>query len=163
MFRIALYLFFALTVVSIVHAFYYYPRLPDVVASHFSISGQPDAWSSKGFFIGIYIIAVVMNALIFLGITFGINKIPDSMLNLPHKVYWLSEERRQGTFDFFNQYFLWLGIATCLLLLDIFHQTFNVHLGNASSLQHPWMSLGLYLLFSIGWCVGLFFKFFRMR
>lgn len=161
--RIAIVVFLLLSATCIVHGLYYYPRLPDVVASHFGAGGRPDAWSGKGTFIAVYLVSVSMNVIIFLGIVFGIQRMPDSMLNLPHKEYWLAEERRQETFQFFTQYFIWFGIATSLLLLDIFHQTFMVHLGNASSLKHPWLSMGLYLGFSFAWCIGLFLRFFKRR
>ena len=161
--RIAIAVFLFLSAACIVHGLYYYPQLPDVVASHFGAAGKPDAWSGKGAFLAVYLISAGMNALIFLGIVFGIQTMPTSMLNLPNKEYWLSEERRQETFQFFTQYFMWFGSATCLLLLDVFHQTFMVHLGNASTLRHPWLSIGLYLGFSFAWCIGLFIRFFRKR
>ena len=161
--KLTIRIFLGLTAAAIFHGLYFYPQLPDVVASHFGAGGRPDAWSGKGVFITIYLVTVGMNALIFLGIAFGIQKMPASTLNLPNKEYWLTEERRQETFDFFIQYFLWFGIATCLLLLDMFHQTFMVHLGKESTLQHPWLSMGLYLGFSLLWCIGLLLKFFRKQ
>ena len=161
--KAALAIFLVLFAACVVHALYYYPQLPDVVASHFGASGKPDAWTSKGVFLTVYLVSVGMNGIIFLGIVFGIQKMPDSMLNLPNKDFWLAEERRQETFQFFIQYFLWFGSATFLLLLYVFHQSFMVHLGNASTLQHPWVSIGFYLGFSVAWCIGLVAKFFRRQ
>lgn len=159
--KTAFAIFLVLFAACIVHALYYYPSLPDEVASHFSGSGRPDGWSGKGVFLAVYLISVGMNALIFLGIAFGIQKVPDSKLNLPYKDFWLVEERRQETFQFLIQYFLWFGSATFLLLLDAFHQTFMVNLGKAPALQHAVLSIGLYLGFSVAWCIGLFVKFFN--
>lgn len=141
------------------HALYYFFLLPDTVASHFGSSGRPDAWSSRNLFIIVYLVSVGMTGVIFLGIIFGIPQFPHIMINLPNKDFWLSEERREETFHFFFHYFLWFGSATLLLLLDIFHQSFMVHLGRAVSLQHAWLSIILYLGFSVVWSVGLFVRF----
>ena len=157
--RTSLLIFLGLCILCIVHALYYSFLLPDNVASHFGSSGKPDAWSSRNVFITVYLVSVVMTAVIFLGIVFGIPMLPNSMINLPHKDFWLSEEKRRETFHFFFHYFLWFGSATFLLLLDIFHQSFMVHLGRAGSLQHAWLSITLYLGFSIVWTVGLFVRF----
>jgi len=139
------------------------PQLPEVVASHFGASGKPDAWSSRNVFVAIYVIAVLMNGLIFLGIAYGMRSIPESMLNLPNKDFWLAGERRGETYRFFFHYFLWFGTATNLLLLDVFHQSFMVQTGRAASLSHPWLSIVLYFGFVMVWCGGLFVRFYRNR
>jgi uncharacterized membrane protein len=138
---------------------YYYPLLPETVASHFNRAGQPDAWSSKATFVRIYLAASGLVAVLFLVGSFAMSKIPVSLINLPNKDYWLSEERRQDTFAFLTRYLLWFASATLLLLLDIFHQAFQVHLAKANSLSHPVLSLGLYIGFSVTWSIGLFVKF----
>ncbi len=159
--RTALILFLGTGLACLVHAFYYYPQLPEVVASHFGTGGKPDAWSSRNIFVGVYIIAIVMNGLIFLGISYGVRSIPDSMISLPNRDFWLAVDRRRETYRFIFHYFLWYGTATFLLLLDVFHQSFMVHTGRVVSLTHPWLSIVLYLGFSFVWCGGLFVKFFR--
>jgi uncharacterized membrane protein len=157
--RISLIVFLVLCVLCVAQAAYYYPLLPEKVASHFGLSGQPDAWSTKTSFITIYLIVTGFLMLVFLGISFGMSKINVSLINLPNKDYWLSPERKQQTFDFMFIYFLWLASATLLLLLDMFHQTFQVHLGKANTLSHPTLSLGLYIAFTVLWSIGLIIKF----
>lgn len=153
--------FAGLFAACIIHAFYYYPQIPDVVASHFGPAGKPDAWAGKQVFIAVYLISAGMNAVIFAGIAFGLEWIPATKLNLPNRDYWMAGERRQETYQFFFQSFMWFGSATFLLLLDMFHQTFMVHLGKAATLDHPWLSISLYMGFSIAWCIVLFIKFLR--
>jgi uncharacterized membrane protein len=143
------------------HAAYYYPLLPDRVASHFNASGRPDAWSDKGVFVKIYLFAVALVAIMFSGIGPALRRTPDSLINLPHKDYWLSPGRRQETLDTLSRQFLWFGSATLLLLLDIFHQSFRVHLGKTPGLEHPLASIGVYVAFSVLWTVALIRKFKR--
>jgi uncharacterized membrane protein len=145
----------------VVQALTYYPLLPEKMASHFGISGQPDAWATKASLIRAYLVTTGICALLFLGISFGISKIPPSLINLPNKEHWLSDERKQETFDFMFSYNLWFASATLLLLLDMFNQTFQVALGKANALTHPKLSLGLYIGFTVVWTIGLFVKFKR--
>lgn len=157
--KLALVVFLSLSAMCIAHAVHYYPLLPDTVAMHFGLDGRPDAWSAKESFFTVYMATVAASAVAFLAVAFGLSRIPVSMISLPNKGYWLSPERRQATFDFLFQYFLWFGSATMLLLFDIMHQAFQVHLGREETLQHPGLSLALYLGFTAIWCVGLFVRF----
>ncbi len=143
-------------------AFYYYPLLPNRVASHFGASGLADAWSDKETFIKIYFFVVVFIGILFSILGLVIRKLPDSMINLPNKDYWLSLGHRQETIDFLARQFLWFGSATLLLLLDVFHQTFNVDLGKTQALSHPMVSIAVYIGFSLLWSVILISKFMRL-
>lgn len=157
--RLSLAVFFVLCTICVVQVVWYYPQLPEKVASHFGLSGRPDAWSTKTFFATFYLATTGGCALLFLGISFWMSKIPISLINLPNKAYWLSPERKKKTFDFMFHYFLWFASATLLLLLDMFQQSILVHLGKTESLPHPLLSLGLYISFTIVWSIGLIVKF----
>ena len=161
--KISLIVFIILLLLSIAHVVYYYPLLPDRVASHFGASGRPDAWSSKETFVKIYLIVVALIAALFPGIGLILRKTPTTMINLPNKDYWLSPERKQETIDVLSRQFLWFGSATLLLLLDIFHQSFRVHLGQAKTLEHPVASIVVYVLFATLWSIALIAKFLRKQ
>lgn len=161
--RLSACVFLILCVLCVAHVAYYYPRLPERVASHFGASGQPDAWSTKEFFVTFYLVVTGISTLLFLGISVGMSKIPVAWINLPNKNFWLSEERKQKTLDFMFHYFLWFASATLLLLIDIGHQSFLVHLRKADALPHPMLSLGLYIGFTMAWSVGLIVKFGKKR
>ena len=161
--RVSLVVFLVLCALCVIHALYFYPQLPDKVASHFGPSGQPDAWSSKASFVTFYMIVAGVLAILFLGISFGMSKIPLSLINLPNKDYWLSPDRKRETFDFIFHYFLWFASATFVLLIAMFHQSFRVHLGKAKSLEYPMLSVGIYIVFTILWCIGLYVKFCKKK
>jgi len=155
----AITVFVLLCIACLVHALYYYPRLPEQVAHHFGGSGQPDAWGGKMHFLIVYLATVAVMAISFLGVGLALPKIPNSAINLPNKDYWLAPERRQQTLDYMLPPFLWLGSLTMLLLLDIFHQSFRVHLGKATSLDHFWISMGVYLVVTTVWGIAIYKKF----
>ncbi len=155
----AMAVFVFLCVVCIAHALYYYPHLPPQVARHFGVSGEPDAWGSKAQFLIVYLSVVAVLAVTFVGSCLAMPKMPNSIINLPNKDYWLAPERRQETLDYILPRFLWFGSATLLLLFDVSQQSFQVHLGRATKLTHIWFSLAAYLLFTTAWCVALVLKF----
>jgi hypothetical protein len=104
---------------------------------------------------------VAFIAVLFPGIGLILSKTPAALINLPNKSYWLSPERKQETIAVLSRQFLWFGTATLLLLLDMMHQTFKVHLGKAQALEHPWISIVVYVAFSVLWSIGLIVKFAR--
>jgi|WetSurMetagenome_2_1015567.scaffolds.fasta_scaffold747621_1 uncharacterized membrane protein len=157
--KISLTVFIVLCILCLAQGIYYYPLLPDKIASHFGVSGQPNDWSSKTSFITFYYIITAVMILIFLGLRFGISKIPVSMINMPNKEYWLSPEKKQETFDFMSHYSMWFGSATLLLLLYMFNQSFQVSLGRAKSLSHPALATGIYIAFMALWMTGMIRRF----
>jgi uncharacterized membrane protein len=159
--KIPLIVFILLLMLCIAHAVYYYPLLPDRVASHFGASGQPDAWSGKASFVKLYLIMVAFIAVLFPGIGLILRKIPAYLINLPNKDYWLAPERSEETIAVLSRQLLWFGSATLLLLLDIIHQSFRVHLGKAQALEHPWISIVAYVVFTAFWSIALIVKFSR--
>lgn len=161
--KISLTLFVGLSLLCILQGIYFYPHLPDQVASHFGLLGHPDVWSSTQFFISIYYCVIVLIVILFLGIIYGMGRIPEYLLNIPNKDYWLAKDHKQKTFDFMFYYLLWFGSATLLLLLDLFYQLFQVHLERISLLTHHFLSLGLYVGFTILWSIGLYVKFAKPR
>ncbi len=153
--------FIMVVLLCLVQTVYYYPLLPDRVASHFGVLGKPDAWSSKDSFVKVNFFVVGLIAILFSSIGYSLKRIPASLINLPNKDYWLSHERREETVDFLSRQFFWFGSATLLLLLDMFHQTFRVHLRKAQGLEHAFTSIAVYVAFSLIWGIGLILKFMR--
>jgi uncharacterized membrane protein len=140
---------------------YYYPQLPETMASHFGPTGQADGWSSKASFMRIYLIiigSVVTMAIFVLAL---LPKIPASMINLPHKDYWLAPERRAESMAFIQRQMLWFTAALLLLLVDILQQSVRVNLGRAAQLEHPLTSLIIFGVFTLGWLGVLISKFGR--
>lgn len=84
--------------VFVAQIFYYYPYLPEIVASHFNGFSEPDNFVSKQSFVllkGVILMLVVFE---FALLPLLIEKMPDSLLNLPNKNFWLAKERRAETF-----------------------------------------------------------------
>ena len=160
--KISYLLFFFLLGLCIFQAFYYYPELPEKVARHFDLAGNPNAWCSKKFFIIFYFIITGGVAFLFLGISLFVSNIPVSLINLPNKEYWLSIENKEETFAYIEKQLLLFGTATLLLFLFTFHRTFQLHLGRIDKLEYLVPAILIYIVFSAIWSIDLFLRF-RVR
>ncbi|MEM9291661.1 MAG: DUF1648 domain-containing protein [Acidobacteriota bacterium] len=109
-------------------AVYYYPQLPEQVATHFGVDGVADDWSSKNaFFVGEGV-AVVLMMLTFLVMPRFLRLMPDSLVNLPNKAYWLAPSRREATLQKMEDGMIWCGVATLGLMLVIFQWAIQANL-----------------------------------
>jgi uncharacterized membrane protein len=126
--RVYFYLMIGLLALGFFQMYNFYPRLPDQVASHFTISGQPDGWSEKSHFVyfslGMYAFLTVLFSIIALFIP----RLPDSLINLPHKDYWLDPQRRNQTMDSMSRFMFITGNLTLLLMLILNQNIINYNL-----------------------------------
>jgi uncharacterized membrane protein len=157
--KTAMGVFVLLCIACVVHALCYYPRLPAQVAQHFGAFGQPDAWGSKMQFLIMHVVTISFMAAMILGSGLGMTKIPNSMINVPNKDYWLAPERREQTVAYIQSRLLWLGSCVMIFWLDLAHQSFQVHLGAATKLNHVWVSSTILLTVSAMWCMVIYMKF----
>ena len=74
---ITAWLLFLMLMAVAAHMAYYYPQLPDSVASHFGAGGRPDDWSSKGTYAAVIIAISAALALSFLGIGLLLRRLPN--------------------------------------------------------------------------------------
>lgn len=152
----------ALLVVIALQFIYYYPRLPDQVASHFDARGMPNDWSSKDGFFAIMGGVIALIAVIFLGFGFWLPKLPVSTVNLPNKHYWFAPERKENTLSVLTGYMFWFGAATLALMAGILQQTFEANLNPGQRLERPWLYLGPYLVVTVIWTISLLWRFGRI-
>ena len=153
----AMALFSLLSALLVGHAIYHYLILPKRVATHFGISGEPDAWGPKTvFFLWYLIISAILSGLVMV-VNHSLKPGKLVWLNIPDKNYWLAPERIHATLKYVRSSMLLFGSGTLLFMFDFFNQSFQVSLGNSSKLDHPLITLVVYLFF----CVLLTAAFFR--
>ena len=108
---------------AIVSAMY----LPDQVASHFNLSGQPDGWMSRSEYLYVTLIFgsafVLFMIMISLLSRFG----PDWLVNIPHREHWFSPERRAETKKYLSEFTLWFGCWALFLFIRL-----NISVVNAN-------------------------------
>jgi hypothetical protein len=87
-------------------------QLPDRVATHFNLHGQPNGWMSRSAHLRFILILGLALPLFMAGVCFVARFLPANLINIPHRDYWLSVERRRNTLDYLFAHSLWLSCLT---------------------------------------------------
>jgi uncharacterized membrane protein len=136
--------------------------LPDRVPTHFDASGRADGWSTRnGFIVTMGGLSLFLAALL-AGMSAVVARLPTSLLNMPHRDYWLAPPRRAATLVAFAAQVHALGAASQVLVLGIV-----LYCVRASRAPEPqaepdralWVMLGAFLAFVVAWLIGLHRRF----
>ncbi len=151
-------LFLALLAATLIEMAWYYPRLPARVASHFDAAGRADAFLPKAMLLQVQLLAVGVMAALFALLPALLGLLPDRLLNLPNKAYWLAPERRAHTRAMLRGSLVGFGNGMLLFLLLVFREALH-----ASLLPVPRMSkrIWLYLILLAAWSVWWTVRFLR--
>ncbi len=137
----------ALALVAVVQNAWYWASLPNRVATHFGIQGQPDAWMSKAAAISTMLLFQLGMPLFLLGVVALSRRLPTSMVNIPNRDYWLHEDRRHESLDYVQTIMSWVAVAMASLGIVINHLTFVANRERAAlQLTYFLIALGLFLL-----------------
>lgn len=152
-------LILALVVLFFGQLIYYYPQLPERIASHFGASGEPDGWMSKNAFYAFEIGLFAFISGLFFCISYFIPRMPRALVNLPNKDYWLAPERRDETVRIFREKMETFQIPLLALFISINQLAIRANLNRENLSNASWLVLGAFLLYTIVWCFGLNKKF----
>ena len=154
--------FWFLVIAAVLHMLYYYPFLPDRMASHFDAYGRPSGWSGKIAFFSIYASVVLLMAAIQIMTRLSLAKTPSSLINLPNKNYWLAPERRAQSMAILEKYMTAFWSATLIFLICTMDLAFGVNLGRNQALgEWFFLLLAAFILFTLAWTVSLIMRFAR--
>lgn len=118
-----------LAVLAAVQMVHYHPLLPDNIAVHFGAGGEPNGWSNKTEFVLTYGGTEAFIMIVGVALAFVLGRIPASLINIPHREYWLSPERKDETLVFLVDQLLWIEVATLAFLIAIAQLVFKENLG----------------------------------
>ena len=140
-----------------------YPKLPDLLASHFNARGAANGWQTKPAFYGILVSVSVLAAVIGFAIPKMIAVLPAQLINLPNKNYWLRDEHLAETMAFLSAHFAWFGCALFLLDILVFDYAIqtNLYPHNPPDPARLWYVLAGFLLFTMVWTMRMLAKFLR--
>ena len=141
----------------------WYPHLPEIVPSHFDAQGQADGhMPRKSYVILIAALYVGMTGLLCV-LAFTIRHMPDSLLNIANREYWLAPERREATLEDCGNILLIVASATALLLMTIFHLSALVAVQRRETITpERWWAVGLYVAFVLTVCLASTRKYSRL-
>jgi uncharacterized membrane protein len=128
-------IFYALVVLAIVQTIYYYPIMPEVVASHFDGRGNADAWSNRNVFFGLYLAIVAMLAGIFIVLSRWSERRAQFGMKIPNREYWLAPQRIEQTRRFFRRQMMVMGVAHMMLAVYCVQLVINANFDQTPSLH----------------------------
>lgn len=153
----------ALTIFGAIVHLLYFPHLPDRVASHFNAAGKADGFLSKGSYMAM-MLGLNFGVSIFMGgLAWAIKFMPASMINVPHKEYWLSPSRRPYTDKLNETILLVVGIATSIFLTVLGHLTHRANCRNEDLSNGIFIvSLVIYLVVVLSVAFGSYARLLRI-
>jgi len=140
-------------------AAYYLPMLPDRLATHFDAAGGANGWSDHAGFVKSVAVLVAITAAIFFGGGL-LGRIPDRLINLPHKGYWLAGERRDQTLAFMRDWLRWIVVLTLALLTLVIGMALRANLATPPQLSGyaSWL-IAAYVVMALAMILVVFRRF----
>ncbi len=111
-------------------AIYFTPKLPNTVASHFASDGTPNGHSSKMQFVALMVGINVGTTFLTAALAALLQRMPNSMINIPNKDFWLHPDRRTATLADTQLVLLIIAATTSIFLAALFHLTCVANLGD---------------------------------
>ena len=136
---------------------YYYPLLPEHVASHFGAGGQPNGWSSRtGFFVFYFIILAVLAFAMFV-LPQLLRYFGATAINIPNREYWLLPEHREQAYAMLANEMAWFGNAILAFLLCVMQLVFEANIRGAALDEARFLTLlAIFFGFVIFWLIRLY-------
>ena len=136
-------------------------NLPPVVASHFNLSGKPDASMSRDQFTNLFLAIMVLTSSLMALLPTLIAKLPPQMINIPNRMHWLSPDRIDETKQILKAYLLIFASKLCCFMAVIFWLIVQAHLHNPPQLSthHLMVATGVFVLMTIFWSLRLSARF----
>jgi uncharacterized membrane protein len=105
----------------------YWPYMPERMATHFGPSGRPDGWMSRTSAVVFQAVLQIGLPALFIAIAWTLPRFPNSMINLPHREYWLAPERRAATLQHMSRMLLHIALAISIFIPIIGHLVFDAN------------------------------------
>jgi uncharacterized membrane protein len=151
-----------LVVLSIGQCVAFYGQLPEKVASQFGIGGQPNGYMSRDSYLFLNVMLQVVLPLAMLGIGRALPLMPNELINVPRREYWLNQENRSYTINVMQGMLIWLAIFTSAFMLGIFHLAFRANVDKANLDERTFLILlGAFLVAVFGLTFGTMWRFMK--
>jgi uncharacterized membrane protein len=148
--RLPRLLYMVLFLAGLLMMAYYYPQMPQRMASHFAADGQVNGWQSRDAFFVLMLLVSSASAVVSFLAPRQIAAKANHRINLPNREYWLAPERRGETMRYISAAMAWFG---CGILSVLISGTFRAMQANLSP-DHRFNS-GAMLAVLAGFLAGL--------
>lgn len=152
--------FYTLLVLYVLHIIFLYIKLPAAIVLHYNGEGKPDNWGNKGIFVLIQLLLLLLPLGFELLMKF-FDKIPQSLINLGNKEYWLSDGKIQETKQYLIMMFRIFSIIYLTYIILIFSIVYNANITNTTLNMTIFIpALVIFLITTLVWTVVLLAKFY---
>jgi uncharacterized membrane protein len=95
-------------------------QLPELVAVHFDASGRPNGFTTREGCRDFMLIST-LGAPLFIAIVTALipRLLPPSMVNIPHREYWLAPERARDSIAFMSEQGIWFACILVVFIADV--------------------------------------------
>lgn len=123
--------------VSLLQQVFYWRHLPERVATHFGPGGEPNDWMDRTSAVLVLGGFQLFFPLLLVGVVRLLRWIPNGLINIPHREYWLAPERRESSLEWLE--FPMAGIAglVAVLMAVLSHLTFRANSGAGKLEEFP--------------------------
>lgn len=145
--------------VAVLQAAYYYPKMPDVMATHFRFAGAADGWSSRVSFAARYGLTEALFLVLAFGIPALIERLPSRWVNIPHREIWLEPPHRERTISELRIWMRWFGALTLGFLVATAQFIYMANLtGEAPQLAASYTAVLIGFVAALLWLVFLMYR-----
>jgi len=116
--RIPRFLYGFLFLACLLMMAYYYPKMPQRMASHFAADGSVNGWQSRDAFFVLMLLVTSTSAIVGFLAPRQIAAKTNARINLPHRDYWLAPERREQTMRFIAATMAWFACGILFVLIS---------------------------------------------
>lgn len=149
-----------LFVVLLAHFAFYYPSLPDFIATNFRGDGEPQGWMSKNTFILFELGLVLFLGFLKFGLPRLVKNIPPSLVNIPNRHYWLAADRKEKTLALLDREMGWFFAGLLAFFILVNHTVFQANISEPKRLSGWFMIIFVgFLLFVVIWGIKFLFIF----
>jgi len=115
--RLPRFLYAFLFLAGLLMMAYYFPQMPERMASHFAADGHVNGWQSREAFFLLMLLVSSTSAVVCFLAPRQIAAKAKARINLPHRDYWLAPERRAETMRFISATMAWFGCGILFVLI----------------------------------------------
>ena len=116
--RIPRFLYAFLFLACLLMKAYYYPQMPQRMASHFAADGSANGWQSRDAFFVLMLLVTSTSAIVGFLAPRQIAAKANARINLPHRDYWLAPERREQTMGYISAMMAWFACGILFVLIS---------------------------------------------
>ncbi len=117
--------------------------LPDVVGTHFGPSGAANGFMSRAVYVRFMLGFVVLLPLALNLLIGRVLRLPSTRINIPHREYWLSPERRGETVERLQRHMKFFGGLLAVFLCYVHWQVVQANTRTPPALDNTRFSMGL--------------------